>query len=520
MRRVLAAGAYLAAGATEPAEKLLERGVPHLVDPLVRAQAIRMEAALRILQGRVAEAPGLLLRAANALGDLDVHVARETLLEALDAINWAGPLGTGPSAADIAATAATLPVPPGEETTADRLLAGYTQNYTSGFAAAVEPWRRAAAEFLDDPRTELHRWQSMLWDATAGLLDYDIHRAVSAKQVRLARASGALGALPAALTSLAWSELVAGRIDAAEALFAESAEITGATGEPSLAAAQDLNELAVHVWYGREREARALAANCSAREAALGHGLAVTVVEFLLLRLDLALGRHEDARRHALHVFDNAPLSFGTVALGSVVEALAGAGDRRGAEAALARLAERASASGAPWGLGLWARSRALLAPDVQAEALYREALEHLSHSGVVSELARAHLLYGEWLRRQRRRRDARTELRQAHDIFHAAGREVFAQRAGAALLATGERTRARTNQAPARDLTRQERQIARRAAEGESNAEIAAALFISPHTVAYHLRKVFVKLGITSRNQLAAAIDADGDGDGEALTT
>jgi DNA-binding CsgD family transcriptional regulator len=179
---------------------------------------------------------------------------------------------------------------------------------------------------------------------------------------------------------------------------------------------------------------------------------------------------------------------------------------RRGTRRAGA-LSERALASGTPWGLGLLARGRALLAGDDDAEALYEETLEQLEQSGVVIDVARTRLLYGEWLRRRRRRRDARLQLRLAHGMFHATGGGAFAHRARVELLATGEHTRARVTETIDK-LTPQEKQIAKLAADGESNAEIAAQLFISPHTVAYHLRKVFSKLGVSSRNRLAGAMD------------
>jgi len=199
-------------------------------------------------------------------------------------------------------------------------------------------------------------------------------------------------------------------------------------------------------------------------------------------------------------------LYIGSIALADLVEATARSQDLDTAHQALARLSERALASGTPWALGLLARSRALLAADEDAEPLYREAVAHLGRSGVVTDHARARLLYGEWLRRQRRRRDARLQLRLAHDMLQATGGAAFAHRAEIELLATGERARTRVSET--RDqLTPQEQQVAQLAAGGQSNAEIGAQLFISPHTVAYHLRKVFNKLGLTSRNQLSAAM-------------
>jgi DNA-binding CsgD family transcriptional regulator len=262
----------------------------------------------------------------------------------------------------------------------------------------------------------------------------------------------------------------------------------------------------VLAWRGREQEARLLAETVTNEAVARGQGLGVALVQLLMTKLELGLGRYEDARVSALSVFDQDPLYVGSMALGDAVEATVRAGDADAAQAALARLTERAEASGTPWGLGLLARSRALLARDEDADALYLEALEHLGRSGVATELARTHLLYGEWLRRLRRRRDARVQLRTAHEMLQAMGATAFAQRASIELLATGEHARTRTSHT--RDqLTPQEQQIAQLAADGESNAQIAAQLFISPHTVAYHLRKVFGKLDIRSRYRLAGAL-------------
>jgi DNA-binding CsgD family transcriptional regulator len=270
--------------------------------------------------------------------------------------------------------------------------------------------------------------------------------------------------------------------------------------------AQGINSLAVLVWRGDEREARLLAETVTNEAIARRQGLGVAVVQLLVTKLELALGRYEDARICALKVFDQDPLYVGSMALGDAVEATVRAGDLEAARTALARLTERAQASGTPWGLGLLARSRALLALDEDAEPLYLEAIEALGRSGVATELARTHLLYGEWLRRRRRRRDARVQLRTAHEMFQAMGAIAFAHRAIIELLATGEYARTRTSET--RDqLTPQEQQIAQLAADGESNAQIAAQLFISPRTVTHHLRKVFGKLDVKSRYQLAAAL-------------
>jgi DNA-binding CsgD family transcriptional regulator len=262
----------------------------------------------------------------------------------------------------------------------------------------------------------------------------------------------------------------------------------------------------VRAWRGRTEETWEVIDSVTAEAEARGQGLGVTLVRFCLTILELGHGRYEEAREAALYVFERDPMYIGSMALADTVEATLRSGDRETAEAALARLTERAQASGKPWGLGLLARAAALLADDADAEHHYREAIDHLRRSGVVTDLARGHLLYGEWLRRRRRRRDAREQLRVAHHMLLAAGGEAFAHRASVELQATGEHARARVVET--RDqLTPQEHHVAQLAAEGESNAEIAAQLFLSPHTVAYHLRKVYGKLEITSRRQLAVAM-------------
>ena|SRR5271166_2583805 len=259
-------------------------------------------------------------------------------------------------------------------------------------------------------------------------------------------------------------------------------------------------------WRGREEETRLAAEEVSSEARTRGQGLAETIAQYFLTMLELGLGHYEQARAHALNVYQADALYLGSLSLADVIEATARSGDLETAEAALARLSARARASGTPWALGLLARGSALLARDEDAEALFTEALDHLGRSGVTTELARAHLLYGEWLRRQRRRCDARAQLRLAHDKFQAMGAGAFAARASAELLATGERARRRVIKTRSQ-LTPQEHQVAHFAAEGKSTAEIAAQLFISPHTVTYHLRKVFAKLEITSRAQLLHAL-------------
>jgi DNA-binding CsgD family transcriptional regulator len=215
------------------------------------------------------------------------------------------------------------------------------------------------------------------------------------------------------------------------------------------------------------------------------------------------LGRYEEALVAAQQAGENPhEFLFSTLALAELIEAAARSGKPESAVGALRRLSEHTRASGTHWALGVEARSRALLSDDEAAERLYREAIDQLARTCVRLELARAHLLYGEWLRRQRRRLDAREQLRHAHTLFTDFGMEAFAERARAELEATGEHARKRTVETRD-DLTPQEAQISRRASDGATNQEIAAQLFISPSTVDYHLRKVFRKLGVKSRHQL-----------------
>ena len=510
-RLLLAAGADLSTGANARAQALLEQSVGNLVDPVARAQATRMEGAIRFAEGRGGETPGLLLDAATAFRAVDMRLARATYLEALESAMWAGRLTSGPTTTDVAEAARTLPDPGDDATTAELVLTGYTKRLTSGYAEGVEWWRRGCEPRPGEFNHQFYlQWIGMLWNATGELFDFESHSAVGRLRVRLAREQGALAWLPVALSCLAWSERMAGRIDAADGMVSEAIEIASAIGTPSMPGAQELMHLAMLAWRGRE-ETRPVADAVTAEAVARGQGLAATLAQFTLVSYELGHGRYEDARIAALNVYEEDPLYIGGIVLADLVEAAVRTGDTDAAHSALARLSERALATETPWALGLLARARALLAPVKRAEPLYEEAVDRLGQAGVTTDVAQARLLYGEWLRRQRRRRDARVQLQAAHDMFQATGAVAFADRAGVELLATGARARTRVSES--RDqLTPQEKQIAELAADGESNAEIGAQLFISPHTVAYHLRKVFSKLGITSRNQLAGVISGRPD--------
>jgi DNA-binding CsgD family transcriptional regulator len=505
---LLAAGAHLTAGANERARDLLGPSARLLVDSVARVQAMRMEGAIRFADGRGGDTPALLLEAGTALNGVDQRLARETLMEAMESAMWAAHLTSGATVLDVAEAARAMPDEHDDDATAYLLLTGYAERLTAGYPRGVQWWRRAARVRARDVRGHTRlQLLGMLWNATGELLDFESHAATARQRVRLAREEGALAVLPVALSCLAWCERLSGRIDAAEALVAEAIDIAAAIGVPSMPGAQGIMRLGMLVWRGREEEARLLAQGVNSEAVARAQGLAVTIVEYFLTTLELSYGRYEDARIHALTVYEADPLYVCSMALGDVIEATARSGDLDSAAAALARLTERALATQTAWGLGLLARGRALLAPDENAEPFYEEALAHFGRSGVVTELARTHLLYGEWLRRQRRRRDARTQLGIAYDTFGATGAAAFAHRASVELVATGEHTHAWAGAGSRMQLSPQEQQVARLAAEGDTNSEIAAQLFISPHTVAYHLREVSEKLGISARDQLVGAL-------------
>jgi DNA-binding CsgD family transcriptional regulator len=504
-RLLFAAGAHMLSGATARAQALLKQSLRHLKDPTMRAVAMRIEGACLFAEGRGGETPALLFEAGIALSQTSPMLARESLMEAIEAAMWAGRLTSATTTLDIARAAATVPADD-EPSAPSLLLTGYTKRLLESYPAAVAWWRRAIDAFDSElERMPGMQWHGMIWNATGETFDFRAHLAVAQRWVDLAKETGALATLPVALSGLGWCEMLAGRVQAAESLLSEALEISAATGAPAVPGANEILRMGILDWRGDE-SAVPLGEAVIAEAVGRGQGLGVTIAAYGRTILELGHGRYEQARGYALSIFEEDALYFGTINLGDVIEATVRCGDGEAARRALARLTERAEATRTPWGLGLLARGQALLAEDELAEPFYEESLAQLERSGVVTEYARTQLLYGEWLRRRRRRRDARVQLRAAHDMFQAIGAEAFASRARVELQATGERARLRTPDT--RDeLTPQERQIASLAAEGQSNADIGAQMFISPHTVAYHLRKVFRKLDINSRSMLAVSM-------------
>ncbi|MGI5242104.1 helix-turn-helix transcriptional regulator [Dactylosporangium sp. CA-139066] len=333
------------------------------------------------------------------------------------------------------------------------------------------------------------------------LLDDAGYEALLRHAVPLARERGALHALDAALHGLAAAATWAGDFAQADAIYAEAADVGSMTGTGDDGTAGRQIELLA--WRGHEAPARAAADSAfNVWEARRGYAVVGNHARYSLAILELGLGRYREALAWTLPGFRDDVVGQGNRMLPNLIEAAVRAGDRPSARAALDRLAERASASGTPWALGVLARSRALLSEEDGADALYREAAEHLAGSRMVTELARTHLLYGEWLRRRKRRTEARGQLRLAHDAFTDMGAAAFAERARVELLASGQQARPRTVPAGP-DLTPQEARVAGLAAAGATNTEIATQLFVTGSTVEYHLNKIFRKLGITSRRQL-----------------
>jgi DNA-binding CsgD family transcriptional regulator len=511
-RALAAAEATYQAGAFEAALGLLgtaEAGPP---DELRRARVDRLRGQIAFSSSRGSDAPPLLLKAAREFEPLDPRLARETYLDALAAAQFAGRLALGGGMREVAEAARAAPPPPGPARGPDLLLDGLALLVTEGYPAGAPVLRQAVSAFrgTDVSGEEGLRW---LWLASyaAGMVwDHDSWDVLSDRQVTLARDAGALIALPVAFNTHAGVHLFAGEFTEAASLVAQAESVAEATGSSLV----PYGALALAVFRGREAQAAHLIRTATDDVGRRGEGGGLSSVQWAAAVLGNSLGRYEEALAAAQRASQD--LAYGQVtswaaaswALVELVEAAVRSAVPGRAAGALRRLSGIARACGTDWALGAEARSQALVSDGEAAENLYREAIDRFGRTRLRVDLARAHLLYGEWLRRQRRRRDARDQLGHAYQIFDSIGAAAFAERARLELRATGWHTRQHTIQTPD-TLTAQEALIARLAGEGASNPEIAAQLFISPATVAYHLRKVFTKLGISSRNQLAPALPA-----------
>jgi DNA-binding CsgD family transcriptional regulator len=393
------------------------------------------------------------------------------------------------------------PPPPPTPRGIDLLLDGLARLFDDSYEAAVPILRRAQSAFATDLTvTEELRWGWAASVVSVHLWDDERWDTLSDRHVRLAREAGALADLQLALSQRISLHLFAGELSSAASLVEELRAMTEATGT-TLAPYGRVGLLALR---GREAEAVAVIDRGRAEVMRRGEGIGISVLEWAEAVLYNGLGRYEEARASALRIADHPQdLAPSNWHMAEFIEAAARAGTPALSSDAHRRLVAMTSASGTNWGLGIAARSGALLAEGNEAENLYLEAIHRLSRTRIAIELARAHLLYGEWLRRERRRLDARKELQIAHDLFRDFGMDAFADRARGELEATGERARKRGDHT-LDELTPQEAQIARLAADGITNREIATQLFISPNTVEYHLRKAFRKLEVRSRTQLA----------------
>jgi DNA-binding CsgD family transcriptional regulator len=346
-------------------------------------------------------------------------------------------------------------------------------------------------------------WMWLACRTAIDVWDYETWDVLSTRLVALARDTGALAALQIALGLRMGFNLYAGDLAAVASLSEEQEAVTAATGS-QLA---PYGALLLVAWRGREAGASEVFEASMRQVASRGEGIGLTATQWTTAVFYNGLGRYGDALAAAQQASERPEdLNFSNVSLVELIEAAARIGNADRAAEALQRLTQTTRPSATDWALGIEARSRALLSEGEAAERLYREAIERLGRARLRVELARAHLLYGEWLRRENRRLDAREPLRTAHGMLTAMGIDAFAERAARELLATGETARKRIPETSSQ-LTAQEAQIARLAREGLSNPEIGARLFISPRTVQYHLRKVFTKLNISSRNQLDRAL-------------
>jgi DNA-binding CsgD family transcriptional regulator len=507
-RALTAANAKLQAGAFDAALALLATAEAGPLDERQRAQADLLRGRIAFISGHILDAPLLLLKAARQFESADLGLARETYLDALGAALYAGRLAVGGGVREVAEAVRWAPASPQPARGSDLLLDGLALRITEGYAAGTPVLKRALQAFRSGhiSTAEGMRWLWLVCQVAIMTWDWETWRLLSARQVSLARDAGAVVALPVALialsTLLAWT----GDFAAAAALIDEAEEINEATR--SQLHFQPYAALQIAAWQGDEATATALIEGSVPKARRRGEGLALACIDWATAVLYNGLGRYEKALAAAQQASEHPQELWSTLILPELIEAAVRSGrTARGAEA-LDLLVETTRAAGTDWALGIEARSRALLASNQAAEDLYREAVDRLGRSGLRMELARAHLLYGEWLRRQRRRGDARDQLRAACEIFVSAGAGAFAERARTELRATGERAPKRTAETRD-DLTTREAHIARLAGQGASNPEIAAQLFISPATVAYHLRKVFAKLGISSRSQLATTLPA-----------
>ncbi len=511
-RAIAAAQAKREAAAPEAAYELLAIAELAPLSTLQQAQVGRMRAQMEFVRSRAgapgavktAEAAAQLLSAAQALDDIDEDLARDTHLEALAAAMYAGRLAPPNLLGDVA-TAGRASVDRLTEIRrpVDFLLSGVTARILDGPGAGLAHMRSAlelwnAHEESTDAKDRSWPFPVAQESAAHELWDDTVLAQIATETVRRARDAGALAALPPALAYRAGAHVYMGEFKSAARLLEEVDAITVSIGY----APRKYHSLNLAAWRGVQTEAVDLIASAAAEGAAKGEGRLVGLTKLLSAILFNGLGRYDEALAAARECCEYEDLGFYSWCLYELIEAAVHAGDNETAVSALRQFEQRAGASGTEWGLGVLAAARAMLGADETADDLFTEAVERLERAKVALHGARVRLSYGEWLRRVNRRLDARRQLTTAYELFSRIGAEGFAERARRELAATGEKVRKQPVKS-GEELTAQEAQIARMAGDGLTNQEIGAQLFISTHTVEWHLRKVFVKLAITSRRQL-----------------
>ncbi|HEY0813403.1 MAG TPA: AAA family ATPase [Pseudonocardia sp.] len=496
------------AGAFSDALALLSAAQTASLDDAARARIDRVRAAVSFATKGGNEALPQLLTAARRLEAVDARLARDTYLDALSAAMIAGRLASGPGARQVAEAVRTSPSPDTPRK-GDALLEGLAVLFTDGYAQAAATSHRAVRAIAADELTldETLRLSWLAAATAASLWDDASWDVLTRRHLEVIRRTGARSALPLALNTRSVVHLFGGDLASAASLVEETRSVSETTHSTSV----PYGEIGLAAVRGDDEQADQLIRGCLADIVPRGEGAGVNMAQWARAVLCNGHGRYEEAATAARQAAaDPRELGPPQWALAELVEAGAHGGQDRTAAAALEQLSAMTRASGTEWALGVEASRRALLRHGSIAEALHREAIERLGRTSVRVELARARLLYGEWLRREGRRADARVQLRTAHEALAAMGVEAFADRARRELLATGETVRKRTVEA-AKELTSQETQIARLVGDGLTNPEIGAALFISPRTVEWHLRKIFTKLGVSSRRELRRPLSTSG---------
>ena len=510
-RALAAAQARYQAGALDAALGLLAMAQAGPLDELQRARGDLLRAQVAFASSHGRDAPPLMLSAARQLEALDVGLARETYLEAFTAALFVGRLS--PAVGDVAKAVRMAPAPPGPARAPDLLLDGLALLVTEGYAAGTPALRRALLAFRGQDITaqEGLSWLWLAGLAAMAVWDDETWHILTSRHVKLARDVGALSELPLAIRWRILLHTHAGELEQGAALIAEAQAVADATGSQL----GPHGALGVAAWRGREAEATELIQATMDDVTSRGEGRGVTS-QYAAALLYNGLGHYDKALAAAELVCEYDDIGVLGWSLTELVEAAVRSGQPARASDALQRLSETTRASGTDWALGTEARSRALLSEGETAENYYREAIERLGRTRMRPAVARAHLLYGEWLRRENRRQNARAELRIAHGLFTSMGIEAFAERARRELLAAGDTVRKPTVETVT-ELTAQEAYIARLAVDGCTNAEIGAQLFLSTRTVEWHLGKVYTKLGVGSRRELPRALASLGQADPQA---